>query len=145
MSRATPQVRELAARLIALETQARKPSEPNCPAVFYVCEKLRPHLATLMGQGGFRAVLSRALAVATPETPWLGALDVDINGVLGGWQKPEPPLKPETLTEGGVLLVAHLLGLLVAFIGDSLTLRLVRDVWPKASFDGLNFTHGDPS
>jgi hypothetical protein len=31
-----------------------------------------------------------------------------------------------------VAVVAHLLGLLVLFIGDHMTGRLVRDVWPDA-------------
>ena len=38
-------------------------------AVFLVCEKLRPHLAMLMGNAGFRALLSRALALAKAEVP----------------------------------------------------------------------------
>lgn len=143
MSRATPQMRDLAARLITAETRKPKASEPEHPAVFHVCEKLRPHLATLMGNGGFRAVLSRALAVTSAEVPWLLALQVNADGALEGWDKPEAQVPPKELTESGVLLVAQLLGLLVAFIGDNLTLHLVRAVWPKLSLENLNFTQGD--
>jgi hypothetical protein len=32
--------------------------------------------------------------------------------------------------EAGVVLIAQLLGLLVAFIGESLMLRILLDVWP---------------
>ncbi|HVK09314.1 MAG TPA: hypothetical protein VM597_11100, partial [Gemmataceae bacterium] len=39
-------------------------------------------------------------------------------------------------SEGGVEVVAHLLGLLVTFIGEPLTLRLVRDAWPDVSAAG---------
>jgi hypothetical protein len=35
-----------------------------------------------------------------------------------------------------------LLGLLVAFIGEDLTLRLVREVWPKLSLNNLDFGKG---
>jgi hypothetical protein len=35
------------------------------------------------------------------------------------------------MTEGGVVLVAQLLGLLVAFVGERLTLKIVREVWPN--------------
>jgi hypothetical protein len=136
-------MQDLAARLIIYEAKVNKSSEPNSPAVFYVFERLRPHLATLMGQGGFRAVLSRALAVASTEVPWLAVLQVDAQGALEGWDKPEAQLKAKVLTAGGVILVGHLLGLLVAFIGDNLTLRLVRDVWPTVSLEDLNFTQGD--
>ena len=48
MSRATPQTRELAERLIASETRGKKSPEIKTPAAFYVCEKLRPYL-TRMG------------------------------------------------------------------------------------------------
>jgi len=33
-----------------------------------------------------------------------------------------------------------LLGLLVAFIGENLTIRLVREVWPKAPLNDLDLT-----
>lgn len=145
MSRVTPQMRDLAARLIAFETKANQSPEHIPPAAFHVCERLRPHLATLMGNGGFRAVLSRALAVTSAEVPWLAALQVNADGALEGWDKPEAQVAPKELTESGVLLVAQLLGLLVAFIGDNLTLHLVRDVWPMLSLEDLKFTQGDHS
>ena len=34
--------------------------------------------------------------------------------------------------------MAQLLGLLVTFIGEPLTLRLVRDAWPNASVAGMD-------
>ena len=37
------------------------------------------------------------------------------------------------------MLLAQLLGLLVAFVGKNLTLRLVREVWPNSKLDGLDF------
>ncbi len=138
-------MRDLAARLIAHEMKENKSSEPGRPAAFQVCERLRPHLATLMGQGGFRAVLARALAVAGAEVPWLAAVQVTAEGSLDGWDKLEAQAKRKELTMGGVVLVAQLLGLLVAFIGDNLTLGLVREVWPKISLEDLNFTKGDHS
>lgn len=138
-------MRDLAVRLIAHETKEAKPSELGRPAAFHVCERLRPHLATLMGQGGFRAVLARAVAVASGEVPWLAALQVSAEGALEGWDNPAAQVKPKELTEGLVVLVAQLLGLLVAFIGDNLTLGLVREVCPKISLEDLNFTKGDHS
>jgi hypothetical protein len=35
--------------------------------------------------------------------------------------------------QGGTALIAQLLGLLVTFIGEALTLRLVQNVWPNAA------------
>ena len=131
MSRATPQMRNFAKRLIADEARGNKPSATKAPADFRACEKLRPHLATLMGNAGFRALLSRALALAQAEVPWLRAVHVKADGSLEGVEELHAQLDPDELFEGRVVLLAQLLGLLVAFIGENLTLRLVREVWPK--------------
>jgi hypothetical protein len=45
----------------------------------------------------------------------------------------------EQASDGGAILIAQLIGLLLTFIGEGLTLRLVQDVWPEAVFDGLVF------
>ena len=45
--------------------------------------------------------------------------------------------------EGEVVLVSELLGLLHAFIGEALTLRLLRDVWPNAVFDDCDSRDGE--
>jgi hypothetical protein len=37
--------------------------------------------------------------------------------------------------EGAALLIAQLLGLLLLFIGEGLTLRLVQEAWPESAFD----------
>lgn len=135
---------EIAAGLIASETDGKESSGLDRPPAFHVCERLRPHLATLMGKSGFNAVLSRALAVVSGEVPWLLALRVNADGALEGWDKLEAQVEPKILANGGVLLVAKLLGLLVAFIGENLTLRLVRDIWPNLSLEDSKFMQGDP-
>ena len=136
-------MRDLAQRLIAYETRGNKSSETKTPAAFLVGEKLRPHLATLMGNAGFRALLSRALALANAEVPWLRAVHVKADGSLEGLDELEAQVDPEEIFEGSVVLLAQLLGLLVAFIGENLTLRLVREVWPKLSLNDLDFGKGD--
>jgi hypothetical protein len=135
MSRATPKTRDLAERLVACETKANKSSETRTLAAFLIGEKLRPNLATLVGNAGFRALLSRALALANAEVPWLRALHVKADGSFEGLDELEAQVDPDEIFEGGIVLLAQLLGLLVAFIGEDLTLRLVREVWPKLSLD----------
>ena len=133
MSRATPRMRDFAERLIAYESRGYKTSGNKTVAAFRACEKLRPHLATLLGSTGFHALLSRALALARAEAPRLCAVQVKADGSLAAADAPETPLDANEPVEGGVVLLALLLGLLVAFIGENLTLRLLRDVWPKLS------------
>ena len=131
MSQATPLMRNIAERLIAYETSERKSSGTKTGANFPVCEKLRPHLATLMGSTGYRALLSRALARAEAEVPSLRAVQVDADGSITGFDKLEARAAPDELAKAPVVLVAQLLGLLAAFIGESLMLQIVRDVWPQ--------------
>jgi hypothetical protein len=136
-------MRNFATGLIADEARQNKPSEAKTPADFNVCEKLRPILTTLMGGAGFCALLSRALELAKAEVPWLGVLHVKADGSLEGTEKLHAQLDPDELFEGRVILLAQLLGLLVAFIGENLTLSLVREVRPKAPLDDLDFGKGE--
>ena len=145
MSRATPKMRDYAERLIAYETRGNKSSETKPPAVFLVGEKLRPQLATLMGNVGFRALLSRALALANAEVPWLHVVHVKADGSFEGLDKLDAQVDPEEIAKGRVVLLAQLLGLLVALIGEILTLQLVCDVWPKLSLSDLDLGTGDKS
>lgn len=74
MSRVTPPMRNFAKRLIGSEDAVRQRSANGASVDFPVPERLRPHLATLMGNGGVRALLSRSLSLAAREVPWLAAV-----------------------------------------------------------------------
>jgi len=145
MSRVSPEMRNFARRLIVCEANGNKSLKTKAADAFNVCEKLRPSLATLMGDGGFRALLARALALATAEVPWLRAVQVKPDGALGGLEELPAHLDLDRFFEGRVVLLAQLLGLLVAFIGEDLTLRLVREVWPKAPLNDLDLVNGTKS
>jgi hypothetical protein len=135
-------MRNFAKRLIVYERGANRISEARTPPAFQVCEKLRAHLATLMGAGGFRELLSCALPRAHEEVPWLGAVQVKADGSLEGVEELDAKHNPDELFEGGVVLVAQLLSLLVAFIGETLTMRFVREVWPDVPLDCSDFAKG---
>jgi hypothetical protein len=143
MNRSTHETRTFAKRLIAYEARGNGSSETNKSLGFHVAEKLHPYLAALMGSGGFQALLSRSLALATAEVPWLSAVQVKADGSLEGLDKIHGQLDPDRFLEGQVVLLAQLLGLLKAFIGEILTLRLLRDVWPKFPLNDLEFGNGD--
>src|ERR1035437_4040598 len=115
----TPTTRELAQRLLAYDETS--PSMADMHTVCRVCDKLRRPLTTLAGAAGFRSLLARALTLAKQESPVLGAWEVKSDGSLQG-------LNGEA-AQSGAVLIAHLLGLMITFIGESLTLRLLHDVW----------------
>ena len=140
MNWATPQMRNFAERLMVYEAQKNVASKPKLPAGFDVAEKLRRHLATFLGKTGFHTLLARALALAAAEVPWLRGVRVKADDALEGLEEFQMQLNRDELFEGGVVLLARLLGLLVTFIGAALTVRLVREVWPKVPLDDLDFS-----
>ena len=119
------QTRDLAQNLIAYEGAAGKTSEPMEFAAFRVCETLRRPVCALTGVDGFRALLSRALALAKAEAPCLGARRVATDGSLQWLDELGRQIDKEQVWEGGAILLAQLIGLLLAFIGEAMTSRLV--------------------
>jgi hypothetical protein len=130
-NRATPKLKVFDRRRLAYEAATGTRAGADGSAAFRVCEKLREPLGKLMGVGGFRTLLSRALGLAGEEVPWLLALKFQADGSLAGLGELEARDDWRTVVEGEVVLVAHLLGLLATFIGPALTLRLLHDIWPK--------------
>jgi nicotinic acid phosphoribosyltransferase len=125
-----PEMREFALRLLAYESASGKPANAKYSVTFRVCEKLRVQLSKTTGVGGFSALLSRALALASEEAPWLRKLQIDSDGSLKGLHELEAKLDSSLVAKGQVVLLTQLLGLLVTFIGPALTLQLLQDVWP---------------
>ena len=128
MNRATPRLRIYAERLIANEMNRNASSKSNPTAAFATIEKLSPHFAALMGSAGFRALISRALVLASAEVAWLSGLHVKADSSFEGLTELEAQANPEEISNAGIVLLALLLGLLVTFIGEELTLQLLSNV-----------------
>jgi len=126
----TPTTRELARRLLAYETAEAGAAKTDTQAVSRVCDKLRRPLTTLAGIAGFRSLLARALTLAQKESPDIGGWAVKPDGSLEG-------LNGEA-AQSGAVLIAQLIGLMITFIGESLTLRLLHDVWPDVVGSEIN-------
>lgn len=131
MSTAPPAIRNLTRRLIALEAARADSSGVPSPGPVRVLETLRAPLSRLAGVAGFRSLLSRALALAKAEDASLNPVQVRADGSLEGFAGD----RHGAGEDGGAVVVVHLLGLLVTFIGEPLTLRLVHDAWPDAAED----------
>ena len=99
-------------------------------AAFQVCEKLREPLCVLAGNAGYRSLLSRALVLARRRSPWLEGVKCGPDGALTFSAESPVSFDSDEAARAGAILVAELLGLLSTLIGDALTLRLVRNVWP---------------
>jgi hypothetical protein len=128
-------MRELSRRLLAA-SQTTAASHVHEAAV--ISEKLRIPLTRFSGAEGFASLLRRALVLASAEVPTLQSIKVGADGRLEGFEE----LAADTETAAGaseaaVAITAHLLGLLSTFIGEPLTLRLIREAWPDTSLDDI--------
>ena len=120
----SPKARQLAQWLLAYEGGPE--GVPTvAPAAWRVAEKLRRHLGKLLGPMGFRTLLSRALTLAARENQTLSDVRVNADGSLEGLAELPSP----SALEAHAVLITYLLALLMTFIGETLTLQLVRDVW----------------
>jgi hypothetical protein len=131
MGKLSPSTRDLARRLVAASQTA---SDPHVHERVLVNEQLRISLTQFAGADGFAALLRRALALASAEAPALRSVKVGADGRLEGVEQ----LASHAGSAGdeeAVALTAHLLGLLISFIGEPLTLKLVREAWPQTSPD----------
>ena len=141
---ATPGMRDLAHSLFTYEAGAGKTSEPMESPTLRVYEKLRNSLGEFVGVTGFQLLASRALTLARPEAPGLSAVRVAADGSIQGLGEIETQFEigKNHAFEGGIILIARLLELLRMFLGEALTLSLLRNAWPGEAFDDCNSVHG---
>jgi hypothetical protein len=141
---AAPQMRDLAYRLLVYEAGAGKVSEPLESPTLRVYEKLRQSLSTFAGVAAFESLAFRALTQAKSEAPDLWPVQVVAGGSLQGLGEfePEIDMDKDLAGEAGIVLIARLLGLLLIFLGEALTLSLLRNAWPGEAFDDRNSMHG---
>ncbi len=142
MRTVTPAERDLAR--IIWEQAGNQPASPQGQNLMTATfEKLRLHLLKLIGVMGFQTMFARALALAKLEIDWLHDVQIDQDGSLIGFV--EAAFKSETndAAEGGIALLAHLLSLLDNSIGEILTFRLVKSIWPEISDESILFNAGE--
>ncbi len=138
------EMQNLARHLLAYETTAEATSDSVGSPTSRVYEKLRLRLSVLAGLASFQAFATRALILARSEAPGLSAVQIAADGSLQGLDEFDPQIGADGNQGGeeGVILVARLLGLLLIFLGEALTLSLVRDVWPDVAFNERSLENG---
>ena len=145
----SPKTRDLARWLLNYEAVSAKSSESMESVTLSVYEKLRQSLSAFAGVAAFEALAFRALTQAKSEAPSLWAVQVTEDGSLQGLGEFEPQIDIDKdlagkfpAGEGGIILIARLLGLLLTFLGEALTLSLLRNTWPGEPFDDRNAGNG---
>ncbi len=121
-------MRDLARQLLAASQTG---SGPHVDEAVTVIERLRISLVKFAGDEGFASLLRRALVLASADVPSLKSVKIGADGRVDGFEQLAADAGTGALGgEAAIAITAHLLGLLVAFIGESLTLRLLRQSWP---------------
>jgi len=123
-------------------------------ATLRVYDKLRRCLVSFAGVASFQSIAVRALVLAQAEVPNLCAAQVTVEGALQGLGNVEGQTSMDKNLvgsqqtgedppgEAGAILIACILGLLLTFLGEALTLSLLRNAWPAATFDDRNSGNG---
>ena len=118
-------------------------SDSGDDAAIQVCERLRPSLGKLTGNDGFASLLRRAVALAAEDCPSaLQGVSVSLDGRLQGFSTDPTTGGSEGASTdanaAALAITSRLLHLLITFIGEPLTLRLVRQTWPNISLPEEN-------
>jgi hypothetical protein len=118
-------------------------------ATLSVYEKLRRSLSAFAGVAAFESLAFRALMQAKSEAPDLWPVQVAADGSLQGLGEFEPQIDMDKdlagqfpADDGGIVLIARLLGLLLIFLGEALTFSLLRNAWPGVAFEDCNSENG---
>jgi hypothetical protein len=124
---------ERAKRLLASEGDAGASAEESAAAAERVYEKLAAQLAPLLGAAGVQALFVRSAKLTRDQRASLAGLAPAIEGTTGG-----PAglgaylrtLEPPAAAEAAGILFGTFLDLIITFIGDRLTVQVLRGAWP---------------
>jgi hypothetical protein len=130
-------LRQLALKVLAQHAGSTAGAEALAAAARRAYDDLARVSAPLIGQVGVEALAGRALHLAQREYPWLvqtrepEQAERPFTQVIACLERQDPAVAIEAA--GAVF--ATFTGLLVTFIGEPLTARLLRQAWPDAFAD----------
>jgi hypothetical protein len=127
VSISSARISDLARALVAADAPA---FSANTPGSGLVNESLCRSLVRLAGADGFVALLRRALALASTQLSALRGAKVSADGRMNDLD--QSVMQDHRMRqEAAVAITVQLLELLITFIGEPLTRRLVRDACPE--------------
>jgi len=136
MSRRDSASDQLALKVLAHHTGPSTGAAAVAAAARSAYDALARVSVPLIGQVGVDALTARAMHLAKRDYPWLGARDAErleapFIQVVSSLEQQDSALA----TEAAAAVLATLAELLVTFIGEPLTARLLRQAWPEAFSD----------
>ncbi len=140
MRQADPAMSKLARQMLAREAAGGRDVAATTDALERAGDKLRRYLTPPLGTAGFQTLLAHARASAAAEFPWLAGVKTEPDGApWNGLRGACAGRETQEVSAGLTCLLAHVFGLLAAFIGEERTEQLARQVWPDADRDAANF------
>jgi len=130
----------LARRVLLHEAGGRTEPLTLPEAAERVDARLKGRLGGLIGQTGYTILVVRAVRLARGEVPTLEGVTVDTGaeGGLDGIRAFALASDAGADEAGLTAILAHVIGLLITFIGEDLALRLVREAWPELAHGQVN-------
>jgi hypothetical protein len=125
-------MRALSRRILEHALASHTEPEAVAGAIEGAVRRLCEGVSGLIGPVGLLALVRRATHLSRREFPWLDQLEVQVGQVMAlqGLSECVRTQGREQAMDGATLLLSHLLELLCTFIGQDLTLRMVRRGWP---------------
>jgi len=144
MPQVPPAARVAARHVLLYEAGGRMEPAALAEAAERADARLRARLADLIGLTGYTTLLARAVRLAQVDVPALAGVAVvagetgepAAEGRLRGVPDFTRASGDAAAIEAGLsAILAHVIGLLITFIGEDLALRLVHEAWPDLASD----------
>ncbi|MDB4959602.1 MAG: hypothetical protein JWO36_7171 [Myxococcales bacterium] len=128
---------DLARQVFELDARGRAAPHELATAIERTFERIYVEMSTVIGQGGFAAVVERALYDTTADCPWLDA-ETMVAGLRPAPSRLAAILERESrelVLDCVIRCVGAVLALLSDFIGESLTIRLIHRAWAQTPLE----------
>lgn len=131
-------LRQLVLNLLRREAGVDADAAALAAATHRAYDNLARVLVPLIGEVGITALTARALHLAQREYPWLARtreatpIDESFTQLRLSLEQHDDPA---VAADAAAAALASLLALLVTFIGEPLTMNLVRRAWPDRASD----------
>jgi hypothetical protein len=144
MTRPSAAQLERAKLLLAAEGDSGAGAAACAAAAGRVYDKLAAQLAPLLGLAGVEALFVRSSKLARAELAVLADLVPAIEGSTeraAGLRAHLRGLEPSAAGEAAVVLFGSFLDLVITFIGDRLTIQILRGAWPAIDLTAPRGNH----
>jgi hypothetical protein len=144
----SPSHRALARWLVTTEMEATEEPLAAPEAAERVFGKLSKRLARLITDVGADALVARAVHLSLAAFPLLGGAQIrrSDDSLIISLRETADRTESSQVAEGFEAVLATLVALLVSFIGEDLTARILREVWPELAMpQAVQPSQNDPT